>query len=292
MNYLSHAITLLGMLLFAHNASCLSLQTNIMGNYHLDRDSVLQRVDELKALVDAKYWPTFNAPQYALEMNYYEDGPFRMHLVQNSPGQAPRMECSSPEITFKSIPDVTSYEEWYAMLLHECFHGFVYKKYPQFWDKMIELYPQDFYASDSLKALKENYGWYAEMLVKENSLLTQMLAANDIAEVQQLWAEFLPIRNERLHLVRERLELDIELFYPITETNEGIARYIEYCLYREQGTEGKADWMTNLDSSSYYYASGLYMILIMEKFGIGFRDDLFERYFTLTELIDDKLKKK
>ena len=50
--------------------------------------------------------------------------------------------------------------------------------------------------------------------------------------------------------------------------------------------------MMQLDSSSYYYASGLYMILIMEKFGIEFRDDLFERYFTLTELIDDKLKKK
>ena len=80
----------------------------------LDKDSVLRRVDKLKALVDQKYWPTFNAPQYALELNYYEDGPFRMHLVQNNPGQAPRMECSSPEITFKAIPDVTTYEEWYA----------------------------------------------------------------------------------------------------------------------------------------------------------------------------------
>ena len=256
----------------------------------LDKDSVLRRVDKLKALVDQKYWPTFNAPQYALELNYYEEGPFRMHLVQNSPGQTPRMECSSPEITFKAIPDVTTYEEWYAMLIHECFHGFVFKKHPQFWNKMIEVTPQDFYASDSLKALKENYGWYTDMLVKENSLLSQMLAADYIAEVQELWAEFLPIRNERLRLTRERLGLDIELFYPMTETNEGTARYIEYCLYNEQGLSDRTDWMTNLDSASYYYTSGLFLILIMEKFGIEFRDDLFERYYTLTELINDKLK--
>lgn len=256
----------------------------------LDKDSVLRRVDKLKALVDHKYWPSFNAPQYALEMNYYEDGPFRMYLVANENESKPRMECSSPEVTFKAILDVTTYEEWYAMLIHECFHGFVYRKHTQFWNKMIEANPQDFYASDSLRALKENYGWYADRLGKENSLLSQMIAAKDIAEVKQLWAEFLPIRNERLCLVRELLGLDIELFYPMTETNEGTARYIEYCLYREQGIEGKADWMMQLDSSSYYYASGLYMILIMDKFGIEFRDDLFERYYTLTDLMNDKLK--
>lgn len=271
-------------------AIMLCITTKAECNPNLDRDSVLQRVDELKALVDNKFWPTFNAPQYALELNYYEDGPFRMHLVQNSPEQAPRMECSCPEVTFKAIPAVTTYEEWYAMLIHECFHGFVFKKHPQFWNKMIEVYPQDFYASDSLKALKENYGWYAEMLTKENSLLSQMLAADDIAEVQQLWGEFLLIRNERLHLVREQLGLEIGQFYPMTETNEGTARYIEYCLYIEQGLSDRTGWMTNLDSDSYYYTSGLYMILIMEKFGIEFRDDLFERYYTLTELIDDKLR--
>lgn len=272
-------------LLFLIMMPCLVAQA-----HGIAKDSVLQRVDELKALVDNKFWPTFNAPQYALEMNYYEDGPFRMHLVANDNESKPRMECSSPEVTFKAIPDVTTYEEWYAMLIHECFHGFVYKKHAQFWNKMIEVYPQDFYASDSLKALKANYDWYADRLVKENSLLSQMLAAKDTTEVKQLWAEFMPIRNERLRLVRERLGLDIELFYPITEANEGTARYIEYCLYREQGIESKADWMMQLDSNSYYYASGLYMILIMEKYGIEFRDNLFERYFTLTELMDDKLR--
>lgn len=257
----------------------------------IDKDSVLRRVDELKALVGEKFWHSFNAPQYALEMHYYEDGPFRMHLVANGNDSKPRMECSSPEVTFKTIPDVTTYEEWYAMLIHECFHGFVYRKHPQFWNKLIEANSHDFYASDSLKALKSNHPWYADRLDKENSLLSQMIGANDIAEVKQLWAEFLPIRNERLRLVRERLGLDIELFYPMTETNEGTARYIEYCLYQELGMGDKTDWMMQLDSNSYYYASGLYMILIMDKFGIGDKTEIFSRYDTLVELMNDKLKK-
>ena len=43
--------------------------------------------------------------------------------------------------------------------------------------------------------------------------------------------------------------------------------------------------MTNLDSNSCYYASGLYLMLIMDKFGIPYKDELFLKYNTLTELI-------
>lgn len=253
------------------------------------KDSILQRVDELKALVDRKYWPSFNAPEYVLEMNYYEEGPFRMHLVQTDSEGKPRMECSSPEITFKTIPDVTSYEEWYAMLIHECFHGFQYKKYPQFWKKMLQATPQDFYASDSLKALKMNYSWYREILKQENELLTQMLEAPSLSIVGQYWQQFMPLRKERLQLVKEKLGLDIEVFYPIMEAMEGSARYIEYSLYKELDISDKAGWMTNLEGDSYYYASGFYMILILEKFGVEYKDKLFCKFDLLTELVSDLL---
>ena len=43
--------------------------------------------------------------------------------------------------------------------------------------------------------------------------------------------------------------------------------------------------MTNLDSNSCYYASGLYLMLIMDKFGIPYKEELFLKYNTLTELI-------
>lgn len=266
-----------------------SITANAQELIPLHKDSVLKRVDELKALVDEKYWSTFNAPEYALEMNYYEEGPFRMHLVQEGSDGKPRMECSSPEITFKTIPSVTSYEEWYAMLIHECFHGFQYKKYPQFWEEMLEAYPQDFYASDSLKALKENYSWYRDLLYQENELLSQMYKASEKAEVHLLWNKFMPPRNERLRLTKEKLGIDIERFYLITEAMEGSARYIEFCLYKDLGISDKADWMTNLDGDSYYYASGFYMILILEKFGMEFKDQLFCKFYTLTELMNDLL---
>lgn len=253
------------------------------------KEQILARVDELKALVDSRYWPGFNDPKYALEMHYYEDGPFRMHLVQGDNDRVPRMECSSPEITFAAIPDVRSYEEWYAMLIHECFHGYQCSRYPALWARAVDVTPENFHASDSLMALKADYGWYADMLAQENELLAQMYAADDISQVRGLFDRFMPIREERLRAVKERLGLDITEFYPVTEALEGSARYIEYSLYREQGIDD-TDWMFNLDGGSYYYASGFYMLLIMDRFGIGYKDKLFDRYFTITDLMAAELQ--
>lgn len=271
----------------------LSIQSKTMAgeastSKHLSKEQVLAHVDVLKAVVDEKIWPTFNAPQYALEMHYYEEGPFRMHLLQADNGTEPRMECSSPEITFQAVPSVQNYEEWYAMLLHECFHGFQYKKFSGFWKALEESNPQGFVASDTLTALKQHYDWYNEKLAQESSLLIKMYEASDINEVHRLFDSFYRIRNERLEMCKERLGLDISHFYTLTETVEGSARYIEYKLYQEQGlTDTK--WMTNLDSNSYYYSSGLYMMLIMDKLGIEYKDELFDDYYLLVELLRDKL---
>jgi hypothetical protein len=37
------------------------------------------------------------------------------------------MRCSSLEQTSKTIPDVTSVNEWATMVMHEYFHGFQFK---------------------------------------------------------------------------------------------------------------------------------------------------------------------
>ena len=265
---------------------CQLLLTPINGSTRLSKEQVLAHVDELKKLIDDKIWPTYNDPAYSMEMNYYEDGPFRMHLDQAEDDTLARMECSSPEITMQAVPSVKTYEEWYAMLMHECFHGFQYK-HTAFWNKMMASTPEDFITSDSLKALKQNYEWYRDMLSKENALLKKAYEASDIHEVRQILAGFYSIRNERLKAVKDRLGLDITEFYPIIETMEGSARYIEYRLAREQGITD-TDWMTNLDSNSYYYASGLYLMLIMDKFHIPYKEELFLKYNTLAELIQDK----
>ena len=209
-------------------------QTLISDSTRLSKEQVLAHVDELKKLVDEKIWPTYNDPAYSMEMNYYEDGPFRMHLDQAEDDTLARMECSSPEITIQAVPSVKTYEEWYAMLMHECFHGFQYK-HTAFWSKMLASTPEDFITSDSLKALRRNHEWYRDMLSKENALLKKAYEASTIEEVRHILADFYPLRNERLKAVKDRLELDIIEFYPIIETVEGSARYIEYRLASEQG---------------------------------------------------------
>ena len=263
-------------------------QTLISDSTRLSKEQVLAHVDELKKLVDEKIWPTYNDPAYSMEMNYYEDGPFRMHLDQAEDDTLARMECSSPEITIQAVPSVKTYEEWYAMLMHECFHGFQYK-HTAFWSKMLASTPENFITSDSLKALRRNYEWYRDMLSKENALLKKAYEASTIEEVRHILADFYPLRNERLKAVKDRLELDIIEFYPIIETVEGSARYIEYRLASEQGITD-IEWMTNLDSNSCYYASGLYLMLIMDKFHIPYKEELFLKYNTLTELIQDKTR--
>ena len=262
---------------------CQLLLTPINGSTKLSKEQVFAHVDELKKLINDKIWPAYNDPAYSMEMNYYEDGPFRMHLDQAEDDTLARMECSSPEITIQAVPSVKTYEEWYAMLMHECFHGFQYK-HTVFWNKMLASTPENFITSDSLKALRRNYEWYRDMLSKENALLKKAYEASDIHEACHILSGFYSIRDKRLKTVKDRLGLDIIEFYPIIETVEGSARYIEYCLAREQGITD-TDWMTNLDSNSCYYASGLYLMLIMDKFGIPYKEELFLKYNTLTELI-------
>ena len=262
---------------------CQLLLTPINGSTKLSKEQVFAHVDELKKLINDKIWPAYNDPAYSMEMNYYEDGPFRMHLDQAEDDTLARMECSSPEITIQAVPSVKTYEEWYAMLMHECFHGFQYK-HTVFWNKMLASTPENFITSDSLKALRRNYEWYRDMLSKENALLKKAYEASDIHEACHILSGFYSIRDKRLKTVKDRLGLDIIEFYPIIETVEGSARYIEYRLAREQGITD-TDWMTNLDSNSCYYASGLYLMLIMDKFGIPYKEELFLKYNTLTELI-------
>ena len=262
---------------------CQLLLTPINGSTKLSKEQVFAHVDELKKLINDKIWPAYNDPAYSMEMNYYEDGPFRMHLDQAEDDTLVRMECSSPEITIQAVPSVKTYEEWYAMLMHECFHGFQYK-HTVFWNKMLASTPENFITSDSLKALRRNYEWYRDMLSKENALLKKAYEASDIHEACHILSGFYSIRDKRLKTVKDRLGLDIIDFYPIIETVEGSARYIEYRLAREQGITD-TDWMTNLDSNSCYYASGLYLMLIMDKFGIPYKEELFLKYNTLTELI-------
>lgn len=93
----------------------------------LTKETILNHAEELKALVNDRCWPGFSAPEYATHLNYHEDGDFRMYLSIDGRDAEAVIECSSPEITFAAQPGIKTLDQWYAMVLHECFHGFQVK---------------------------------------------------------------------------------------------------------------------------------------------------------------------
>ena len=90
---MKHVLLLLAFLI--SGVVSIQAQTLISDSTKLSKAQVLAHVDELKRLVDQKIWPTYNDPAYSMEMNYYEEGPFRMHLVQAGANTEARMECVS-----------------------------------------------------------------------------------------------------------------------------------------------------------------------------------------------------
>lgn len=254
---------------------CLCASTQELNQY-------LGRVSELKVLVDDKYWPSFNDERYQIPIDYREEGPFVMQMSINGGMESARMHCSSPEITFRSIPDVKTIDDWYAMLLHECFHGFQFR-HPAFFEYAGSVMDNSEMSKDSIVNLKRRYSWYKELLDEENALLRQAYLSNDEQEMRSAIRRFLTVRGVRFSKTKELSGLDISTFYTLMETYEGTARYIEYCLSGELGIV-TTDWMFNLDSDTPYYASGLYLVLILDKWKVDYKRRLFDTVFLLTDL--------
>lgn len=240
-------------------------------------------VSELKALIDARYWPSFNEERYQIPLDYHAEGPFVMQMSINGGMETATMHCSSPEITFQTIPDVQTLDDWYAMLLHECFHGFQFK-HPAFFDYASSIMDNPEISKDSIVNLKHHYPWYKELLDKENALLEQAYLTDDEPTMRSVLQRFLAVREERFAKTNELLGLDLSAYYPLMETYEGTARYIEYCLSRELGITA-TDWMFNLDSDTPYYASGFYLVMILDKWKVDYKYRLFDTVFLLTDLI-------
>ncbi len=252
----------------------------------IEQQQIQARIVELKTMIGKKYWPTFADTKYDVPIRFFQEGTFRMQYVINDEDSY-FIECSSLEIASEAT-SITTYNEWYGMLLHEYFHAFQHQ-HKKTWNTFMQSTPKDFNATDSLIALKKHYFWYHKLLNKESNLLRKAYKASSLKQARKHLKNFLSTRNRRLQKLKERLGLDITDFYPLKETIEGSARYIEYCLYYELGIDN-IEWMTNLDSNAYVYSSGLYLILIMKKLGINFCDNLFVNYNTITELLNDKLK--
>ena len=133
-----------------------------------------------------------------------DDKPFHMHVTftdeeSNIDYLTPFMRCSSLEQTSKTIPDVTSVNEWATMVMHEYFHGFQFKN-----DGYLDIYDTITNAvlPDTLIELAASHDWCRESITQENDLLLKAIDANDIEVSRAYIQSFFELRNER----RERVK--------------------------------------------------------------------------------------
>ncbi len=208
-----------------------------------------------------------------------DDKPFHMHVTftdeeSDIDYRTPIMRCSSLEQTSRTIPDVTSVNEWATMVMHEYFHGFQFKN-----DGYLDIYEAITNAAlpDTLTALAASHEWYKEGITRENDLLLKAIDTND-NEVSRVYIQsFFKLRNERRERVKKELGIDIVALEQLYETMEGSARYIEYCLYRHFGNFNLSDakWLYTV-GSKYYYATGFNLLRLSDKLRIDYKYGIFK----------------
>ena len=213
-----------------------------------------------------------------------DDKPFHMHVTftdeeSNIDYRTPIMRCSSLEQTSKTIPDVTSVNEWATMVMHEYFHGFQFKN-----DGYLDIYDTITNAvlPDTLIELAASHDWCRESITQENDLLLKAIDANDIEASRAYIQSFFKLRNERRERVKKELGIDIVALEQLYETMEGSARYIEYCLYRHFGNFNLSDakWLYTV-GRKYYYATGFNLLRLSDKLEIDYKYAIFKDVSTV-----------
>ena len=213
-----------------------------------------------------------------------DDKPFHMHVTftdeeSNIDYRTPIMRCSSLEQTSKTIPDVTSVNEWATMVMHEYFHGFQFKN-----DGYLDIYDTITNAvlPDTLIELAASHDWYRESITQENDFLLKAIDANDIEASKAYIQSFFELRNERRERVKKELCIDIVALEQLYETMEGSARYIEYCLYRHFGNFNLSDakWLYTV-GRKYYYATGFNLLRLSDKLEIDYKHTIFKDVSTV-----------
>lgn len=214
-----------------------------------------------------------------------DDKPFHMHVTFTTDEEsgidyyAPIMRCSSLEQTSRTIPDVTSVNEWATMVMHEYFHGFQFKN-----DGYLDIYETITNAvlPDTLIELAASHDWYRGSITQENDLLLKAIDVNDVESSNAYIQSFFKLRNERRERVKKELGIDIVALEQLYETMEGSARYIEYCLYRHFGNFNLSDgkWLYAV-GRKYYYATGFSLLRLSDKLDIDYKYTIFKDVSTV-----------
>lgn len=210
--------------------------------------------------------------------------------------KSPFMNCSSFEITKKTIPGVNSTEQWATMVIHEYFHGFQYK-HKTFLDYFVNNIAQ--IPADSLERIYKSNRWFKASIDKENNLLLSALKSNNNQEIKNDINSFFKLRKQRRLRIVTEFHFNIKPIEEAYSTMEGTARYVEYSLYKQFATMkpdsnlvksdssyhsykyfkgyhiGKDPWLYLTSKTYYYYAIGFNMARLLDKLHIDYKTRLF-----------------
>lgn len=197
--------------------------------------------------------------------------PFHMETQMNFTdstahnARIPLLCCSSPELTVRIVPDVTSDSVWLPMVLHEYAHGFQFQQpgvATTFAREMISV------PEDTLKSLHLRYDWLGRAVKAENDLLLAAIDAGASVKRDSCIRRFRELRAARKQRMATELGDSVVRAEAIYESMEGMARYVEACAGFRLGSYTQADdWLWRTDRSGYFFATGYNLVRLLDQCG-------------------------
>ena len=208
----------------------------------------------------------------------------------------PMLFCSDVETLVKTVPDFSTTEEWFQLIMHEYFHSFQFshRAMLSFLHNKIKI------KEDSLTAIYRRLSWYATMIDSENMLLLKAINSPFPDSLRYYAGEFITERTERREQFRLSSGHDISIDEDFWEKAEGTARYLEYYMafayknwkadpskncdslfknfawYRNRNLEKEKNFYVRTQiMPAYYYVTGFNLCRLLDKVHAGYKDKLF-----------------
>lgn len=211
----------------------------------------------------------------------------------------PMLLCSDVETMIRFVPDFNKTEDWLQLVMHEYFHSF------QFSHKSTINYLADTIriSADTLDKIYIQNDWFRAELEKENIALLKAINSTADDSLGLYIAEFTQTRERRRAKFKSMHQLNLNVMENFWETIEGTARYAEYYMagnfkqiaiadstqcdslfnkfeaYSDQSNfEDRKEFRERVKMmQAYYYVTGFNLCRLMDKIGINYKQDLFDK---------------
>jgi hypothetical protein len=208
----------------------------------------------------------------------------------------PMLFCSDVERLVKTVPDFSTTEEWFQLIMHEYFHSFQFSHRAM----LSFLHDKIKIKEDSLTSIYRGLKWFASMTDSENILLLKAINTPFTDSLRYYIRKFIAERTNRREQFRDSLGYDISIDEDFWEKAEGTARYLEYYTafaYKNLNVKTAKNcdslfknfsWYRNRDLAkeknfyirtqimpAYYYVTGFNLCRLLDKVHVAYKKDLF-----------------